>query len=457
MTVKTRILQLITSIRFQRLGREFFWICLGQGAAVLGGLVGVRILTELLEPEAYGQLALGMTVATLVNQVVTGPLSSGVTRFYAPAQEAGTLHAYLTAVRGMVLTSTGGIILVALLTGGGLVLAGQSQWMGLGVAALCFALPSGYNSILNGIQSAARQRTIVALHQGLASWGRFLVAAWLMLWLGATSTVAMLGYGLTMLIVLASQYVFFGRILKSVGNEEAAGTRTNNHQWRTRVFTYSWPFATWGIFSWAQQVSDRWALGLFSSTQEVGLYAVLFQLGYYPISLLTDLVVTLVKPVFFQRAGDATDGQRMEKVNLLNRWLTWFSLGLTILGFLVAFVFSDFVFHIFVAPEYSEVAHLLPWMLLSGGIFASGQIISINYMNQLKSKALIAPKIATAALGICLNILGAKLYGINGIVVASVAFSVVFFVWMLFGSRKHVNALRLLEESREGKNKTDFT
>ena len=66
----------INSSRFRRLGHEFFWITLGQAVAVSGALVGVRVLTGLLAPEAYGQLALGMTLATLVNQIVLGPLSN---------------------------------------------------------------------------------------------------------------------------------------------------------------------------------------------------------------------------------------------------------------------------------------------------------------------------------------------------------------------------------------------
>src|SRR5665647_2701772 len=86
------------SERFRRLSKEGAWIVLGQASAVLGSLASVRLLTELLDPAAYGELALGMTVASLVNQTVLGPLSNGITRFYAPAQERGDLRSYLTAV-----------------------------------------------------------------------------------------------------------------------------------------------------------------------------------------------------------------------------------------------------------------------------------------------------------------------------------------------------------------------
>ncbi|MGB5196552.1 MAG: hypothetical protein WBN64_05740, partial [Candidatus Deferrimicrobium sp.] len=113
----------LQSERFRRLSREGFWVVSGQAAAVAGGLFGVRLLTELMEPAAYGELALGMTVATLVNQTVLGPLSNGATRFYAPAAEAGDLTGYLAAVRRMVASATGWIIPGGLLLVVGLVFA----------------------------------------------------------------------------------------------------------------------------------------------------------------------------------------------------------------------------------------------------------------------------------------------------------------------------------------------
>jgi hypothetical protein len=54
--------------RVLRLAKEGSWIVIGQISSVLGSLVLVRVLTERLDPAQYGQLALGLTVANLVNQ-----------------------------------------------------------------------------------------------------------------------------------------------------------------------------------------------------------------------------------------------------------------------------------------------------------------------------------------------------------------------------------------------------
>lgn len=414
-----------SSKRFRRLSKEGAWIVIGHASAVLGSLAIVRVLTELLDPAAYGELALGMTVASAVNQIVTGPLINGVARFYAPAQEQNDVNGYLHAVRHFMSAATMVIAAMMLLTVTGLLVAAQTQWIGIATAALVFATLTGYNGVLGSVQNAARQRSIVALHQGIESWARLLVAACLLLWLGATSTVAMAGYAMGAAIVLGSQYVFFRKTLARdmVGADQAA-------RWHGPIWQYSWPFGAWGIFSWAQQASERWALEIFVSTQEVGLYAVLFQLGYYPMSLVSGMAMQFLGPIFYQRAGDANDNRRNQNVSKLSRRLTLLTLAFTGGVFLAALIFHTQIFRILVAREYVVVSYLLPWMLLAGGIYAAGQTIALDLMSQMKTRAMVLAKIATSSLGVLFNFGGAYFLGLKGIAVAMVLSSILYSVWI---------------------------
>jgi O-antigen/teichoic acid export membrane protein len=252
-----------------------------------------------------------------------------------------------------------------------------------------------------------------------------------MIWLGASSTVAMLGYALSMLIVLTLQLLFFRHSLLSVESADRTETITD-HQWRTRILTYSWPFATWGIFTWVQLSSDRWALQVFASTQDVGLYAVLYQMGYYPTIILVGLTVQLVSPMLFQRAGDASDLSRMREVHIINRRLTVGALLLTAIAVLCAFALHRLIFDWLVAPDYRAVSWLMPGMVLASGLFACGQVAAISLLSDTETRILIAPKIATALVGILLNIVGAALWGIVGVVFAGVVTAVMYLVWIWF-------------------------
>lgn len=417
--------------RIHRLLKEGFWIVLGHGLAVLGALFGVRLLTELLEPATYGELALGMTIATFIDQTVLGPLSNGVMRFYAPALEHGDLDGYLHSLRRLVSSAICIVALMLLLMVAGLLMAGRLEWIAIAVAAVVFAIFTGLNSILSGIQLAARKRSIVALHQALESWGRFLVAAALILMLGATSTVAMAGYATAAILVLGSQYAFFRKTTSQRTHEPV-----EERDWSKQVWMYSWPFACWGIFYWGQSVSDRWALEFFTTTQEVGCYAVLFQLGFYPISIATGMVMEFVAPILYQRAGDASDGSRNATVIKLCWRLTSVTLGMTATAFLVAFLFHIQIFQLIVAKEYAIVSFLLPWIILSGGFFAVGQTIALNLMSQMKTHTMLVIKIVTALCGAIMNVVGAYYFGIAGIVFAGILFSITYSLWMALQLRR---------------------
>lgn len=394
-------------------------------------------------PSQYGQLALGLTVAGLVNQVVMGGINNGIIRFYSIATEKKNLTGYLKASWRLMLYATIAVIVIGLLLIGGLLWLGYSQWMGLAAAALLFSLLSGYNSSLSGIQNAARQRAVVAFHGGLDAWLKVILALGLMLWLGSSSTVVIIGYVLSSFLVNVSQFIFL-RSLISQGSDQTS----EKYQWVLHIWTYSWPFSAWGIFTWAQLASDRWALETFATMQEVGIYAVLFQLGYTPISLASGLIISFISPILYQRSVDATDSARNVTAHRLVWRITWFSLFITGFGFGIVFVMHEWIFSILVASQYQSASYLLPWMVLAGGLFAAGQMLSLKIMIDMKPGMMTIAKIVTSILGVLLNFYFASIAGLKGIIIALVAFSGIYLAWMYYLSSRSVVHIESLADTQ---------
>ncbi len=411
--------------RFRRLAKEGAWILAGQIASVAGALALVRVLTEYLEPAQYGQLALGLTVATLVNQIVMGGMTAGIGRFYSIADESNDLPGYLRASKRLMgyagLVVAGLMVLLIV----GLPITGHKEWVGLGVAALLLSLLSGFNASLVSIQNAARQRGVVAFHTGLDAWLKILLAVGVMIWLGKSSTAVVLGYTLSSLIVTVSQFVFLRRLIGPTKTE-----CNNIPDWMRKIWSYSWPFSIFGFFTWMQQISDRWALQLFSSENEVGLYAVVFQLGFVPVGLLTGMVMAFLGPILYQRSGSASDHGRNLSVHRLAWQVTLIGLVVTALVALFTAWLHEWIFHVLVASKYHAVSYLLPWMVLAGGIFAAGQMLALKLMSEMKSASMTIAKVVTAILGVLLNIYGASIIGMQGVVGALVIFATIYFLWM---------------------------
>jgi O-antigen/teichoic acid export membrane protein len=418
-------------VRFRRLGGELLWVALGQVLAALGAMVGVRLLTQTLPPQVYGEVALGITLSTLAQQVLFGPQSAAFLRFFASAREGKQLGSYLLAMNrtlGQATLMLGGFCAVMSL---GLWLTGNTQWLGLASGAVAFSLLTGCATVFGSVQTAARHRVIVALHDGLAQWLRFFLALLLITLWGASSGRVMWGFALASAVVLGSQWMFFR--LRIVRNhlDGRAGSPVDTARWEQETRRYAWPFAAWGLFTWAQMASDRWALQTFASTSSVGFYAVLYQLGYYPINLLSGLLVQLVSPVVFSRVGSGADGSRAGSGQRLNELLLWGSLLFTALITLLAFLFHAPLFAVLVGPEYRAISPLLPWLVLAGGLFACGQVAVLPLLSETNTQALVAPKIVTALLGIGLNLGGAFWLGLRGVVFAGTAFAAAYFLWVV--------------------------
>jgi O-antigen/teichoic acid export membrane protein len=224
---------------------------------------------------------------------------------------------------------------------------------------------------------------------------------------------------------MISQLIFLRRAIPQEKVDDQC-----NKSWTQQIWSYSIPFSTWGAFTWIQQVSDRWALQAFASTSDVGEYAVLYQLGFTPIAVIMGMATSFIGPIVYQRSGDAMDQSRNANVNYLIWRMTNISLLIGLMAFVTTYFLHEILFNLLVASEYREASYLLPWVVLSGSIFSSGQMLALKLMSDMKPSVLIMAKIVTALVGTLLNIVGAFTAGIHGVVVAMVIFSGIYFIWM---------------------------
>jgi O-antigen/teichoic acid export membrane protein len=425
-------------MRPHSLSRELLWVVAGHGTATLGALVGLRLLTHALPPAAYGEFALGLTGVTLAQQTLFSPLSAAALRYFALAREADQLGSYFRSIRvlarmaALLLVGAGGAAVVLLLA------LDARVWLWLTVGAVAFAVLGGVCSLLDGMQNAARHRAVVAWHDGVAPWARFLAAVALVAALGASGDAAMAGFVAATALLLASQWWFYQRRLARLAGRHDAVRPEDTTRWRRTLVDYGWPFVTWGLFSWAQLASDRWALQAFVSTQAVGLYAVLFQVGYYPMTLLSGLLSQLMAPVLFARAGDGRDPARFGSAHRLNRRLLALMAAFTAAGVAGAVVLHRPLFALLVAPEYRAMSGLLPAVVAAGGLFACGQAAALTLLSAGASRRLLGPKVATGLLGVALNGVGAALWDVPGVVASGALTAAAYVGWVLLLTERGV-------------------
>ncbi|MCF8054659.1 MAG: lipopolysaccharide biosynthesis protein [Deltaproteobacteria bacterium] len=419
--------------RVKRVGAEVVWVVLGQCLVAVGGLVGVKVLTDMMVPEQYGKLATGMTVAIFLQLVFSAPISAGLSRFYPVAREQKNIRGFLVVVRSLFSKALIVLIIIAIPSLLTVLLSTNTEWFFLCLSAIIWGMISMLVLSVTEIHMAARQRKEAAIQQGINTWGRFTIAAILMTLFGATSTVAMIGYVLSAAGVLIIQRVFFfNRLFPKEANIVAVSNKSYFIQGKEKqIWRYSWPFVVFGIFSWLHSSSDRWALGYFVGMEEVGLYMALYQIGYYPIHLICSIAGQVLAPVFFGMAGDASDKERMAGVYAVNARVVYLVFLCVIVCFLLGFFVHPIIFKLFIASNYWKVSSLFPWMVLAGGLTACGHLAHLSIISGSTSNILIFPRVLTSLLFVACNCLGAFYAGIEGVVAANVIFGVSYFAWMV--------------------------
>lgn len=408
------------------IAKEGIWIIIGQAISILGSLFIVRILTDHLDTFQYGQLALALTSVGFINQVVMGGIVGGVSRFYSVSLSRDELFSYFKDVKLLVLYETIFIAIIGLIALFELRKFGSPSLVILGFSALLYALIGGYNALLSGLQTAARKRSAVAINSGAEVWLRILFSLIFILWLGPTSIMALYGFIVASILIVFSQIYNLKKIIpiKSSVNKK-------NYNYKSEIWKYAWPFSIWGIFSWTQQASIRWAIEFFGAISDVGLFQALSQIGYAPIQIATGLIVQLITPILFSKIGDGSCLESKKQSKKIMVKLAYFGIMATVIFSLIAHMFHSEIFGYLVGRQYRQISYLMPWIVVAGGVIGVSQILSAQLLGEFRVKELMLVSVITGILGTILNIGLIYTHGINGAIAALCIYSVMNFIWIM--------------------------
>jgi O-antigen/teichoic acid export membrane protein len=284
----------------------------------------------------------------------------------------------------------------------------------------------GYNVAFLSLQNAARQRSaysILNLTNHILKIPFSLVAV---LWLGNKATSIVLAYIAT-LILINSVQIFLLR--KNSNQNQNQNQNQSVSYFSDSMLKFSYSFSFIGLFTWLHSASDRWLLQLFSTTTDVALYNVVYQLGFAPIGMATGLITSFIAPILYQRVGAAKDKDRNDSAKQIVWNIALAGVITTAIAFCITIAFHAPIFYVLVAKEYQFISYLLPWIILSGGLFATGQVLALKLMSEMNLEALIRIKISTAVLGLLFNLVGVQ-YGLHGVSIGLLAYALIYFLWM---------------------------
>ena len=401
----------------------------GYFLTVLGALVGIRIITNFLSPSQYGELSLGITTGCLVYSIFLGPLSNGVSRFLSIARKKRQTSLFLKISFNIFSKINIFLALFSFLIIIFFYILGIKEWINLAIASIGFGFLYGFNNIIITLQSIYRTRGIVSFHQGLMTIMRFLFAIFFIKIFGSTSEAAMYGQFVGLSLVFFSQYYFLKSTLKKEIRNDIDSS--SNFNWDLKIIKYTIPLVGLGFVSWLRLAFEKWGLLFFTDYDSaVGFYAIIYQYGYYPISIIVGVLTNYLRPIYFDKAGD--DNKKLKLTFRIGIKIFVFSFISLFFLVIVIFYNRDFIFKIILNENYFNIAYLIGPMMMAALFNESTFFISLLLQTKKNTKIVFLPNAITHISGILLSILGLYIGGLYGLVFSSLINSIFKFLFFTF-------------------------
>jgi O-antigen/teichoic acid export membrane protein len=325
--------------------------CANAGSAMLAVLL-VPIYTHGLTVSEFGTYSLVVMVYGLLSVLADCGLTNSVARYYFNEAETSTPELaarYRSSLITTALATTGTISLIL-----GIVCywsADAVSWKAFGVATYGPPLRIiGVTLCLRGLTTAPMIHLRVtgrAVAYGLVS-----VLQGTVLLVSALVFVLVLGWGVPGILYsqLLSTGAWAAGALVVVARDLTTRLRTSIAR---DLLKFGLPLLPALPLMWVIDVSDRYLVEWFGSTQEVGLYALGYRFGHFMVFLVS--AVTLAWPAFNYRILDQPDGKtiyaRIASLYLAGAGMVWLAMSLfaeDMIGLLAAREFHPAA--IYIAP-----------------------------------------------------------------------------------------------------------
>jgi O-antigen/teichoic acid export membrane protein len=354
----------LVALRRHRLLKEGAWVTFGQVSSAVGALLGIRMLTELLAPATFGELALAIGIAALAYGLVGNPFMQALLRYYPDSTRTIGVESLRKSVTACSVKATAafGVIWLA---GWWLYseATGASQWFGLLVVAL-LAVDLA-RSIEITLFNAARRQRPMALSMVADAWGRPITAVAGITLVGATVSAVVVSYVVATLVLLGVLYLVVER--EGVNSTKFAVAPDTAHT--GELLRYALPLVPLGLIGWISNLSDRYVLAGLSGLEQAGIYAAAFAVASRPAWLLGGAVETTLRPIYFHAVSS---GDRRQQTEIFRIWLM---LQVSVVAALttVFWLFSDEVSDWLLGERFRSAAPLMPWIAGGCGIVVVAQ------------------------------------------------------------------------------------
>jgi O-antigen/teichoic acid export membrane protein len=397
-------------LKQKRLFGDAFWALFGQLLSGITLLLGTRMLTELVTPDIYGQVALLNGFVALGVAVFSYPFICAGMRLLPECRnqrERASLYSVVS-----VITARSSVLAIALLILGGGVYAYSMDgdiWLFV-LTGILLAVTVRRELGIQLLIGERKQRG-ASLWQTSDSVLRPVLAIGLVWFVGQKAAWVLAGYILASLIS-NTLWAIVGRR----DDSEHSGLKPYIARTLKRdVWAYAAPLIPMELIFWASGLGDRYVIGYLLTATEVGLYAATYTIVNEAFNRSAMVLLRIFQPVYFQASSE----YRIQDA----RTTLWIWIGcvfaLGVIGVSLLWFTKDWVAAWVLAKAYHSATELMPAIALGCALHALGSVVSQPLLAEKRTRILLKGRICGALVAAISIPLMVNAYGLPGAAMAN--------------------------------------
>ena len=412
-------------LKKRQLFGDAFWALFGQLASAIALLAGTRILTELVTPEIYGQVALLNGFVALGVGLFSYPFICAGMRLLPECLDKDAREDLYGVVSGLTLRSTA--LAIGLLVLGGITYSYLSHSdFGLFMLAGVLLMVTVRRELGIQLLIGERKQRGASLWQTSDSILRPVLAISLVVWGGQKPEWVLVGYIVASLI---SNTVWSFDKLRTNGNpstmlrrallipavvsrdlteqSNALLSSAEGHERNQRiqrffksvVWAYALPLIPMELIFWVNGLGDRYVIGYLMTAAEVGLYAATYTIINEAFNRSAMVLLRIFQPVYFQACSQ---NRSQEGFRILWLWIGYVVV-LGIIGVSLLLITKDWVADWVLAKSYHSAVELMPAIAVGCALHAFGTVAAQPLLANKRTRLFLLGRLCgavTAAISI---------------------------------------------------------
>lgn len=399
---------------YSKLSKDIIYYIPAQITPLLISFIGLSVYTRLFSPAEYGDYALVLTTISILGVFTYNWLNNANLRFYTNYSKLNKLNYFFTTTFFLLLVVlVMSIIIYLLINFAGIFYSEINNYILLTIGAI---VSISFFETLMTIFRANRKVVIYSTLRCISVISSLLLSLLIIYTFYKDISVLLIS------VIIINMLLSFIIIIK-YSYVKYIGFKYLSREVITELSTYGLPLILTLLSSWITLMSNRYIIGYYRGTLEVGLYSVAVQLAD-PLSIFSQFLLIAAYPVIIDTWEKHGDKLTIDLISRITKYYLLFAIPV----FTGVLIIPDMIMSIS-GKSFSGGYIVLPWVCFGGLLL--GLCYYINKGLELKKNTrMLAIMVGFMALiNVGINIILVPTYGYLGAAITtSISYIIYFFI-----------------------------